>query len=510
MQSRNHEIERARRYHDRTAHSPRSVRASGHVLDWDNKPSPFKIYPDLPAVPLPRDFPAAGADALAALSGPAGPSSPLDLERLAALAFFSAGVTKSKTYPGGAQMHFRAAPSTGALYQTEVYVVAGDVAGLRGGVYHFCPGDFTLRRLRDGDFRGAVALAAADDDLATRPATLVLTALYWRNTWKYQARGYRHLFWDGGAMLAHLLAGAAALGVPARFAAGFVDAGVNGLLGLDPAREGALLLVPVGGAARPAPPPPVAPPVAAAVVPLSASEVEYPLLVEAYADSSLETEAAVTDWRVDALALGSAAALPRALTPLPPPRTVSGRTLGETVQARGSTREFSGEATGAEELSTALYHATRGAAADVPSGLVDLYLTVHAVDGVAPGAYAYHPGPHALERLKRGDFRADSAFLCLDQALGGMSSATVFFLADLARILGALGNRGYRVANLEAGIVGGRLYLGAYAQRFGATGLTFYDGDVVTFFSPHGAGKDALFVTALGRSVKGPARVRVS
>ena len=90
---------------------------------------------------------------------------------------------------------------------------------------------------------------------------------------------------------------------------------------------------------------------------------------------------------------------------------------------------------------------------------------------------------------------------------GFVASATVFFLADLGRLLAALGNRGYRAANLEAGLIGGRLYLAAYAQRFGATGLTFYDDEVVEFFSPHAAGKAALFVTALGRSQaagKGP------
>ena len=174
--------------------------------------------------------------------------------------------------------------------------------------------------------------------------------------------------------------------------------------------------------------------------------------------------------------------------------------------ARGSTRQFSGEAIGSGELSTALWHATRGWQADAPWGLVDLYLTVHAVDGIEPGAYAYHPEPHALELIKRGDFRERSAFLCLEQALGGMSSATAFFLAALGPLLDAYGNRGYRLANVEAGVVGGRLYLSAYAQRFGATGLTFYDRDVVDFFSPHALGKDAIFVTALGRSVKGPAQ----
>ncbi len=165
-----------------------------------------------------------------------------------------------------------------------------------------------------------------------------------------------------------------------------------------------------------------------------------------------------------------------------------------------------GEAITVDHLSTALWHATRGWAVDAPTGLVDLYLSVHAVEGVEPGAYAYHPELRALDLLKRGDFRRESAFLCLDQPLGGMSATTIFFLANLATILGAYGNRGYRIANLEAGLIGGRLYLTAYAQRFGATGLTFYDRDVVSFFSPHAAGKDALFVTALGRSIKGPAQ----
>ena len=195
--------------------------------------------------------------------------------------------------------------------------------------------------------------------------------------------------------------------------------------------------------------------------------------------------------------------------PLPPARASAGRVLGETIERRGSTREFSGAPISAEELSSALFHATRGIAMDAPSGLVDLYLTVHAVDGVAAGAYAYHAASHALEPIKLGDFRRDAAFLCLEQALGGASAATVFFLADLGRVLEHMGNRGYRIANLDAGVIGGRLYLGAYAQRFGATGLTFYDREVVSFFSPHARGKDAIFVTALGRSVRQAARTRV-
>jgi hypothetical protein len=54
--------------------------------------------------------------------------------------------------------------------------------------------------------------------------------------------------------------------------------------------------------------------------------------------------------------------------------------------------------------------------------------------------------------------------------------------------------------NLAAGLLGGRAYLAAYALGLGASGLTFYDDDVVRLFSPDAAGKDAIFVTALGRA----------
>jgi len=46
----------ARRYHDLTAHTPDSVRSGGHTLDWDNKPFPFKVYTELPAIALPREL----------------------------------------------------------------------------------------------------------------------------------------------------------------------------------------------------------------------------------------------------------------------------------------------------------------------------------------------------------------------------------------------------------------------------------------------------------------------
>jgi SagB-type dehydrogenase family enzyme len=494
----NDEIVTAREFHDSTAHSRLSVRSSGHTLDWDIKPFPFKIYTDLTALSLPREFDAAPLDTLLALGeAPTAPVGPVALATVAALLYFAAGVTKRKTYPGGGDVLFRAAPSTGALFQTEVYLVAGEVGGLEAGLYHFCPGDFALRRLRAGDVREVLGEAAADPALAGRATTFILSAIYWRNTWKYQARGYRHLFWDSGTMLANLIATASALGAAPSVVTAFADDQVNALLGLDPDREAALELVALGpqGASAPAI---SLDPIAHPIMPLSSSEVDYPRLRAIHVASSLDSPSAVRAWRA---AVPPPPRRPRGtLTALPEPRRTAGRSLGETIQHRGSTRQFSREPISAVELSTVLWATARPFEADVPSRLVDPYLVVNAVDGVTAGSYRYWPDEHALELLTAGDHRRQSAYLCLDQSLGGDAAAVLYFLAPLDALLRAFGNRGYRLANLEAGLMGGRAYLAAYTQRFGATGLTFYDDEVVRFFSPHAAGLDAIFVTALGRA----------
>ena len=86
----------AREFHDATTHTPQSVRTGTHTLDWDNKPFAFKVYTELAALPLPREFDPVATDTLTALD-PARRASVrrLDLEGLAALLYFTAGVTSN-------------------------------------------------------------------------------------------------------------------------------------------------------------------------------------------------------------------------------------------------------------------------------------------------------------------------------------------------------------------------------------------------------------------------------
>jgi len=131
-----------------------------------------------------------------------------------------------------------------------------------------------------------------------------------------------------------------------------------------------------------------------------------------------------------------------------------------------------------------------------------LYLIVHAVDGLQPGAYALDRDRWALELIKAGEFRREAGYLGLEQALPAEAAATIFFITDLNAVFERLGNRGYRAAQLEAGIIGGKMYLAAYAQGLGASGLTFYDEDVIEFFSPRAENGSAIFHLAIGKSAR--------
>jgi len=163
------------------------------------------------------------------------------------------------------------------------------------------------------------------------------------------------------------------------------------------------------------------------------------------------------------------------------------------ILRRGSSRRFSHEPISRTQLDTLVRSATSPFATDVDVE-TDLYLIVNAVEGLAPGAYAYHRDSAALELLKPGDFRREAAYLDLGQPLAGDAAFNVYWLGNLD----ALDDRAYRAAQLFAAIEAGQLYLAAYAQNLGATGLTFFDDDVTSFFSPHARGKAVLFLTAVG------------
>jgi SagB-type dehydrogenase family enzyme len=475
----------ADRLHERTKHSWQRLRAESHVLDWANHPFPFKIYPDLEPLPLPRTLPDSSVPAIQALSGQVlAPAAALDLAGLARLLFFSAGVTRI--------LHgvlFRAAPSAGALYPTELYAVCGPLADLPAGVYHFEPAEFALRRLRDGDVRAHLAAAAAEPAVAGLPLCLVLTGIPWRTTWKYRERGYRHLFWDAGAIVANLLAVAAAGGWDVRVLLGFVDQEVAGLLGLGEPEEYPLGLVTVAApAVAQASGIPQLEPISPRTRPLSRAPRSYPLGAAAQRAGELPSAEALSVWRNQAHRLHAQPATRSLAAGEAGQAHAATDTIEAVILRRGSTRRFARQPIPRGALGWAMAAATRPVPSDfVPpqATLLEHFLAVHAVQGLPPGAYRWSQGEFQL--LRGGAERGRTRSLCLGQDLGGDAAATIFHCAQLEPILQALGARGYRAAQLEGGVAAERLQLAAFALGVGATGLTFLDDEVSAFLGTRAA-----------------------
>jgi len=502
----NRAITVALRYHQATKHSEIGVRTSAHYLDWENRPYPFKIYEGLPSTPLPRDFQRPQADALSSVGGVKqdAEGARFGVKELAGLLFFSAGLTRR--FRHGGEIHYmRAASATGALYPIELYVVSGGVEGLRAGVYHFDPLDFSLVQLRAGDYRAELA-GMSDETVSSAPATVVFSSFAWKNAWKYQARSYRHWFWDGGVIAANLLAVSASMGLDARVVAGFVDRSVNELLGLSDNKEAAVFLMPVGlGPASPedGPPKKIVDRIELRVRPLSRGETEYPEIWQLHRASSLSDRNEVRDWVESRMVQHQNVDPSGAVFPVDLKEADGSRLgkLGDVILQRGSTRRFARVPVGFSQLSSILRASTAGLPLDyLPAGerLIDVYLLANAVEGLPTGSYFFNRDRERVEQLKEGETKRMSAYLCLEQPLFGDASAMLFLMTRLQEVLERFGNRGYRVAQLEGGIVAGRIYLSAYALGLGASGTTFYDDAVTEFFSPHAKDKSTMIAVGIG------------
>ena len=162
----------------------------------------------------------------------------LDLADVSQLLWSAQGITGK----GG----FRAAPSAGALYPLELYLVAGDIEGLSAGVYWYRPETHELIRLASGDLRKRLASAALGQSCVRRaPAVLVIASVYKRTTGKYGQRGHRYVHIEVGHAAQNVYLQAAARGLGTVLVGAFDDEKVQNVLGLPPDHE-PLGLMPVG------------------------------------------------------------------------------------------------------------------------------------------------------------------------------------------------------------------------------------------------------------------------
>lgn len=163
---------------------------------------------------------------------------PLSLDMLGQLLWAAQGIT----HPQG----LRTAPSAGALYPLELYVVAGEVEGLPSAVYRYLPEGHRLVKTAADDHRQALARAALYQTwLGDAAAIIVFTAIYERTTRKYGDRGERYVHMEVGHAAQNLFLQAEALALGTVVVGAFRDGKVSKVLGL-PDDTQPMILMPVG------------------------------------------------------------------------------------------------------------------------------------------------------------------------------------------------------------------------------------------------------------------------
>jgi SagB-type dehydrogenase family enzyme len=449
--------------------------------DYATLPLFYKRYaPGLPRLTLPRELPTTTAPALTVLSGTGLSGTGLsgtglsgtglsgtgltgtggvDLPALARLLYWSAGIVR--TSPRATYTHlFRAAGSAGGRFPLDVYVaVPAGYPGLPEGVHCYDPLEHALVTVGPAPGAGA--------------PTIVVTGIPWRTGWRYGERGYRHVYWDAGTMLAQTLALADSAGIATRLYTRFPDADVPALVRAAQVHEWPVAVIALGAGAPVLRPAGLAEPGETDTAPL-----EFPLVTAAQQAGDGDTLGDPWD---QGAAADIPAAAPAAAAGTP---SVDPPSIDAVVATRGSQRRMNpNRGLPLATLSISMNVALRGIS-------VPHWVAVHDVTGLAPGLYRW---PDLATPVRDGNLRDELYRVTLDQALTRDAAFVVIAATDISR----LSDREYREAQLAAGLVEGRLHLAAYALGASATGMTFLDSEIPALLGS-GEFPDGLIFTCVG------------
>ena len=232
------------KYQQETKYEP--DRMPGHRLDWSNKPGLYKKYPEaskfeLPVFelnkPLSLDMAIKQRKSVRDFQAKA-----ISQGRLSYLLWASTGIQRLED-----GYEFRTAPSAGALYPIETYVIVNNVKNLEAGIYHYSVKSHELELIKQGDFRRAITAAALGQGMcAGAAAVFVWTAVFERCKWKYGQRAYRYMYLDTGHIAENLALAAVSLNLGSCEIGALYDDHVNAILGIDGIEESVLCMAVIG------------------------------------------------------------------------------------------------------------------------------------------------------------------------------------------------------------------------------------------------------------------------
>lgn len=232
------------RFQQRTKYARGELR--GRRLDWSSKPPTYKRYSKAPKIGLSEPATEGGAPLWEVLqqrrSERRFEGIALRESELSQLLWAAQGITRE-----GHGVDFRTAPSAGALYPVETYLVIHDVEGIEAGVYHYDVEHHRLEQLKLGDFRADIAGAALDQGIAALGSVVfVWTAIFERSKWKYEERAYRYIYLDAGHIAQNTALAAVTLGLGSCQIGALYDGEANALLGVDGVEESTIYMTVVG------------------------------------------------------------------------------------------------------------------------------------------------------------------------------------------------------------------------------------------------------------------------
>lgn len=218
----------------------------GGMLNWSNKPEIYKEYPNSKKIELPTfdsiksmplDEVLKKRKSIRNFS-----KNPINLEQLSYLLWASTGIQRIEH-----SYEFRTAPSAGALYPIETYLVNNNVENLEQGLYHYNIKQHLLEELKLGDFRKDITLAALGQKMCYESSVVfVWTAIFYRAKWKYKERAFRYIYMEVGHIAQNLALSAVNLGLGSCQVGAFFDDEVNNIFNIDNNKESVIYLSVVG------------------------------------------------------------------------------------------------------------------------------------------------------------------------------------------------------------------------------------------------------------------------
>jgi SagB-type dehydrogenase family enzyme len=421
-------------YHEQTKHSYDSVRSNPNQLDWSSQPSTYKNYPDT--------YPKRQLD--------------LDKEEDNFL-YHIAGLTAKKSYPGF-EYYLRINPSAGALYPNELYFQARGVEGVEDGIYHYEVATHSI---------ALVASISEEEGLepylgythAMEGYLFLVSAIYYRSSWKYKNRALRYCLLDAGHLLGSIEAAALLKPHAVQMQYLIEREKLNRMFGFEQ-REFFLSA-------------------ATLAIPRKAQKVKAVEFALPYVEGSgtFEPNAKIMQAYQETISLQACHKLLKA-----PKFDYRSDKLRETIFARRSQRGFEGDAITKAQYSYIMERITQPILSDCDEE-VSVNAVVNRVLDMPLGVQKDG------EYIKYGDFSRKAGYLCLEQYSLAAKGAVTFFLTSKAT--------NYQALYQKAGIIGHRLYVASNYLGIGCSGIgAYYDDEVNAFL---GNDEMVLYALAIGR-----------